>query len=113
MGLHNTSLLYAQYTGQYPKIKGDIGKIAKVVFSTQNDCRPVMNYQGWTNISNDCKNGAQDLADILVKYENDIILGKNGTNYIPDMLLSVEKLRKLCGFDILTKPKRRNGDSCQ
>jgi hypothetical protein len=113
MGLYNTSLLYGQYTQNYPKIKADVDKIAKIQFSTQNNCRPVLNYRGWTNISDDCKSGAKDLDNILVKYCNDIILGKNGTNYIPDMLLSVEKQRKLCGFNILTKPKRWNGDTCQ
>ena len=112
MGLYNTSALYKQYTGNYPQIKADIDKIAKVVFSTQNNCRSVINYRGWTNVSDECKDGAKDLDDILVKYGNDIVLGKNGTNYIPDMLLSVEKQRKVCGFNILTKPKRWNADNC-
>jgi hypothetical protein len=34
MGLHNVSLLEAQYTGNPSKIRSDIDKISKIVFST-------------------------------------------------------------------------------
>jgi hypothetical protein len=51
LGLYNVSLLQSKYTGNFGKIKGDIDNIAKIVFSTQNNCRPVMYYKGWTNIS--------------------------------------------------------------
>ena len=50
---------------------------------------------------------------LITDYGNDIILGGNGTKYLNDMLLSVEKLRKLCGFDILTKPKQWGADTCK
>ena len=113
VGLYNVSLLEAKYTGNYGKIKSEIDAISKIVFSTQNDCRPVMNYKGWTNVTQDCIDGAKDLDDLFNKYDNDIILGKNGTQYIPDMLLKVEKQRKICGFNILTKAKNWNSDSCQ
>lgn len=34
MGLYNVSLLEAQYTGQSAKIRADIDKLGKIVFST-------------------------------------------------------------------------------
>jgi hypothetical protein len=34
------------------------------------------------------------------------MLGKgDGTKYIDEMVVKVEKLRKLCGFNVLVKPK--------
>lgn len=51
MGLHNVSLLEKNYTGQSSKIKSNIDAIAKIVFSTENDCYPIINYRGWNNIS--------------------------------------------------------------
>jgi hypothetical protein len=52
VGLYNTSLLAATYTGNFAKIKANLDGIAKIVFSTANNCRPVIGYKGWTNISN-------------------------------------------------------------
>lgn len=51
MGLYNVSLLEKNYTGLSAKIKADIDKISKIVFSTQNDCNPIINYRGWDNIT--------------------------------------------------------------
>ena len=113
MGLYNVSLLEADYTGKEGKIRSDIDKLAKIIFSTENNCNPIINYRGWSNVSDDCKSGAKELDDIFNDYGNDIILGGNGTKYINDMLLKGEKLRKLCGFDILVKPKTMPKDTCR
>jgi len=51
VGLYNTSLLAASYTGNFAKIKSNLDGIAKIVFSTANDCRPVIGYKGWTNLT--------------------------------------------------------------
>ena len=72
----------------------------------------MLNYRGWSNISQDCKNGAQDLDDLFNKYDEEIIIGKNGTQYLNDMLLKVERQRKVCDFNVLIKPKYWNGDTC-
>jgi hypothetical protein len=89
MGLYNVSLLSATYTGNFAKIKSDIDSIAKIVFSTQNDCRPVLYYRGWDNLTDDCKTNIQSLDDIVNKYDQDIILGGNGLKNINDLLLQV------------------------
>lgn len=52
MGLYNTSLLSATYTGNFAKIKSSLDSISKIVFSTANDCKPVIDYKGWTNLTN-------------------------------------------------------------
>jgi hypothetical protein len=87
MGLYNTSLLEARYVGNDAKIKSEIDSIAKIIFSTQNDCAPVLNYKGWDNITDDCKASFSTLDDYLNKYDQEIILGKDGLQYIDDMLL--------------------------
>lgn len=113
MGLYNVSLLEKNYTGQYSKIKSNIDSIAKVVFSTENDCYPIINYKGWNNVSDDCKSSIKDLDKIMVDYGNEIILGGTGVKYLGDMLLQGEKIRKLCGFNILSKAKSWPNDSCK
>lgn len=55
MGLYNVSLLSGKYTGQYSKIKSDIDSIGRIVFSTENNCNPIINYKGWSNVTDDCK----------------------------------------------------------
>lgn len=112
VGLYNVSLLSATYSGNFAKIKSDIDSIAKIVFSTQNDCRPVLYYRGWDNLTDDCKTNIQSLDDIINKYDQDIILGGNGLKNINDLLLQVEKVRKLCGFNVLTKAKEWLKDNC-
>ena len=67
-GLYNVSLLTNTYTGNFAKIKADIDSIAKIVFSTQNDCRPVLYYKGWDNITDDCKNNIPPLDDLFNQY---------------------------------------------
>lgn len=67
-GLYNVSLLTNTYTGNFGKIKADIDAIAKIVFSTQNDCRPVLYYKGWDNITDDCKNNIPPLDDLFNQY---------------------------------------------
>jgi len=112
-GLYNVSLLTNTYTGNFGKIKADIDSIAKIVFSTQNDCRPVLYYKGWDNITDDCKNNIPPLDDLFNQYGQEIILGKNGLQYINNMILLTERLRKLCGYNILTKPNSWAKDTCQ
>jgi len=51
VGLYNTSLLSGSYTGNFAKIKSNLDGIAKIVFSTANNCRPVMGYKGWSNLT--------------------------------------------------------------
>jgi hypothetical protein len=67
-GLYNVSQLASTYTGNYAKIKTDIDAIAKIVFSTQNDCRPVLYYKGWNNFTNDCQSMIPTLDDLFNKY---------------------------------------------
>ena len=67
-GLYNVSQLAATYTGNYTKIKSDIDIISKIVFSTQNNCRPVLYYKGWDNLTNDCKSMIPTLDDLFNKY---------------------------------------------
>lgn len=52
VGLYNTSLLAASYTGNFAKIKSNLDGIGKIIFSTVNNCRPVLGYKGWSNLSN-------------------------------------------------------------
>ena len=46
--LYNVSLLAKTYTENYGKIKSELDAIAKIVFSAQNDCRPVLYYKDGT-----------------------------------------------------------------
>lgn len=87
MGLYNVSLLEAQYTGNPGKIKADIDKIAKIVFSTQNNCNSILNYKGWDNVTDDCKNESKNLHSQINDYDSEIMLGGNGTKYLNNMLL--------------------------
>lgn len=86
--LYETSLLSGKYTGNFAKIKSDLDSIAKIVFSAGNDCRPVMYYTGWTNLTDDCINYIKNLDDLFDKYDSDIILGGNGFKYVNDMILT-------------------------
>ena len=72
-----------------------------------------MYYKGWDNINDDCKSNIQSLDDIFNIYGQDIELGKNGLQYIDDMLLQTEKCRKLCGFNVLVKASAFSKDTCQ
>jgi hypothetical protein len=67
-GLYNVSLLTYTYTGNFNKIKADIDIISKIVFSTQNDCRPVLYYKGWDNFTDDCKSQIPVLDDLFNQY---------------------------------------------
>lgn len=69
-GLYNTSLLAPIYTGNYAKIRSSIDYISKIVFSTQNNCRPVFYYKGWDNLTDDCKSSIQSIDDIINKYDD-------------------------------------------
>ena len=71
-GLYNVSQLSSIYTGNYAKIKSEIDIISKIVFSTQNDCRPVLYYKGWDNFTNDCKSMIPTLDDLFNKYGEEI-----------------------------------------
>ena len=64
-------------------------------------------------MSDDCKSGIKELDDIFNDYDNEIVLGGNGTKYINDMLLKAEKIRKFCDFNILIKPKVWPTDTCK
>ena len=40
-------------------------------------------------------------------------MGKDGLSYIKNMILLTERLRKLCGFNIMTKANGWEKDTCQ
>ena len=81
----NLSILYANQT--FVQIRAGLNHIADVVFQAGTNCREVIGYKGWSNISDSCKIGIQSHEELISKYENDIILGGNGTKYLNDLLL--------------------------
>lgn len=66
MGLYNVSLLSPQYTGNPTKILNDLDKLAKTIFSTQNNCRPILYYNTSDNVSDQCKKQLGDFDQVLV-----------------------------------------------
>lgn len=57
------------------------------MFSTQNNCRPILNYAGWDNVTDDCKNEIKNFDDLINEYDSSIIIGGDGTRYLNNMLL--------------------------
>ena len=86
--MYQTSLLSGIYTGNFAKIKSNLDSIARVIFSASNNCRPVMYYTGWTNLTDDCLNNIQSLDDLFDRYDSEIILGRNGFEYVNNMILA-------------------------
>lgn len=81
----NLSIQFANQT--FVQIRANLNKIADVVFQAGTNCREVIAYKGWSNISSDCKSGIQAHYDLLSQYGNDILLGGNGTRFLNDLLL--------------------------
>lgn len=87
--LYDTSLLAAIYNNHPSKVKAELDSIAKVVFSAETNCKPVMYYTRSNNISDDCNDYIKSLDDVFGKYEDDMALGGNGFKYINDMILAI------------------------
>jgi hypothetical protein len=113
-GLFNTSLLASKYSGQPDrKIYAEIDSIAEVTFQTVCNCKEVIYYSGWINVSSDCTNGMADMDDLLNKYDDNIVLGGDGIKYLNDLMLATERQRKNCGFNPLIKAGVFKSDTCQ
>lgn len=52
------------------------------------------------------------LDDLLNKYGEEMEMGKDGFSNNNNMILLTERLRKLCGFNILTKANTWAKDTC-
>jgi len=86
--LYDASLLAATYNNNPAKVKAELDSIAKVVFQAETNCKPVMYYNASSSVSDDCISYMKSLDDLFEKYENDVILGGNGFQFINDMILA-------------------------
>ena len=109
--LYETSKYYVDKPGS---IKSNTQDILLLGLQAQNDCNYFLYPSEVGDISDECTDLVYKFGDSILKdYVDERFIGDSGEKYLMDIALSLEKQRRTCGIESITRPNVDKDSDCK